>query len=134
MIGVEMPTLRVKSVNTAVFAASMMAADNSAGNVGDEDPAFTLQPGANVWPQGKSVPNTKGVQYTPVTVNGHDGLYFIRTSSLAPLASIAKVNATVGWWFQPAWSGAPVKRWQAAAGAGAAITLSSLLITFLRRK
>lgn len=47
--------------------------------------------------------------------------------------SVAKA-AVAGWWVQPAWVGAPLKRWHAVAGAGAAVALSTVLIAVLRRK
>jgi hypothetical protein len=82
-----------------------MARDAGASTLGDGDPDFLLQPGAAVTAAGDAVKNAHGVAYTPVTVPGHDAPFFIRSSSLAPVAG-AVVPATalrvekkpISWW------------------------------------
>jgi hypothetical protein len=75
--------MRVKTRDAAIFSAVLAAADQGAKSLGDNDPAFTLQPGDKVSTVGPEVKNSHGVSYTPVNVPNHDGLFFIRTSSLA---------------------------------------------------
>lgn len=88
---------KVKSANAAVYAASMMATDEDpARTVGDEDPAFFLQPGADVDVLGTPKPNAHGVLYLPVTVPGKDGLFWVKSSAVAAApAVVASKKLTV---------------------------------------
>jgi hypothetical protein len=95
---------RVTSKNAAVYAANVMAPDAGAKTIGDSDPDFVLQPGAQVTTSGASVKNAHGVEYTPVTVPGRDGPFFIRASSIAPAGGVTVTTEThvekaaTPWW------------------------------------
>lgn len=123
--GVEM---RVKSVNTAAYAANLMSSDGGIQHVGDDDPAFTLQPGAKVTAAGPPTKNARGVSYISTTVPGKDGLFWIRESSLSEIieGSLATV-ASPSWFSLPAWANGP-PRWQVGLGALAGAAGIGLLI------
>jgi hypothetical protein len=110
--GIEM---LVKSVNTAAYAANLMARDGGIANVGDSDPAFTLQPGAHVTAAGPPAKNKTGVAYISVTAPGKDGLFWIRASSLSEVvpgsASSPVAASGPSWLTLPAWVGGP-ERWK----------------------
>lgn len=96
--------MRVTAKNAAVYAANVMAADAGASALGDDDPAFMLQPGVVVTTAGDAVKNAHGVQYTPVTVPGRDGPFFIRSSSIGPAGGVVVTTtthveqSTTPWW------------------------------------
>lgn len=101
---VEGSPVRVTAKNAAVYAANVMARDAGASTLGDDDPAFLLQPGATLTAAGPPVTNAHGVAYAPVTVPGRDGPFFIRvssiglvTSTMAPVAAVAAAPAQP-WW------------------------------------
>lgn len=54
--------------------------------------------------------------------------------SVKSAAAAVGQAAVPGWWVQPAWAGAGVKRWHMVTGAGVAVVLSSVLLAVLRRK
>lgn len=79
---------RVQSVNTAVYAANMMASDSDpARTVGEDDPVTLLQIGDEVSVIGPQAKNSHGVAYTPVNVTGREGVYWVRSSSLGTAAT-----------------------------------------------
>lgn len=101
---VEGSPMRVTSKDAAVYAGNLMAADAGASTLGDDDPAFKLQPGVAVTSAGAPVKNAHGVQYTPVTVPGRDGLFFIRSTSVGPAGGVVVTTTTrvekpvTPWW------------------------------------
>jgi len=86
--------MRVTSKDAAVYAGNLMAADAGASALGDDDPAFKLQPGVAVTTAGAPVKNAHGVQYTPITVPGRDGLFFIRSTSVGPAGGVVVSTTT----------------------------------------
>ena len=112
--------MRVTAVDTGVYAANLMSRDGGIATAGDADPDFTLQPPAKVTAAGPPAKNAHGVAYISVTVPGHDGLFWIRQSSLAEgsgstTAAASSAPSGPSWFTLPAWAGGP-PRWQVLLG------------------
>ena len=101
---VEGSPMRVTSKDAAVYAGNLMARDAGASTLGDDDPAFKLQPGVAVTTAGETVKNAHGAQYTPITVPGRDGFFFIRSTSIGPAGGVVVTTTTrfekssTSWW------------------------------------
>ena len=76
--------MHVSAVNVPVYPVNMMAADRPGSDLGD--PATMLQMGDLVDAIGPSVKNPTGAPYTPVKVRGRDGVFWVRSTSVAPNA------------------------------------------------
>jgi hypothetical protein len=125
------PRLRVKSKDAAVYAANVMAADMGAKSIGDSDPAFTLQPGAEVTRLGPSVGNAHNVLYVPVSVPGHEGPFFIRSSSVEEYSLLPMTVTT-----EPKAPGKGIPWWQYAllAAGGLAVVVGGYKLVTGNRK
>lgn len=81
---------RVQSRNAGLWAANMMSAENKppaeAGTKGD----LLLQIGDEVSVIGPAAKNEYNVSFTPISLAGKDGVYWIRTTDLGTTANYAK--------------------------------------------
>ncbi len=82
ILGADPKRAYVIARNAAVYGVNFAAGDDQAAHIGDNEAAFVLQPGAAVDVVDEAVKNARGVSYTPVTVPGKDGAFFIRASDL----------------------------------------------------
>lgn len=107
LVGAAIPEgspVRVTAKDAAVYAGNLMARDAGASTLGDDDPVFKLQPGAMLTTAGEPVKNSHGVSFTPVTVPGRDGLFFIHSSSIGPAGGVVVTSTTrvdkvaTPWW------------------------------------
>lgn len=84
--------MHVRSVNVPVY---LKVSDAPTSDLGE--PVATLQMGDLVDAVGPSVKNPKGAPFTPVTVRGREGVYWVRSTSVeenAPLQPVAAKSLT----------------------------------------
>jgi hypothetical protein len=68
--------------NAEAYAVNVMAGDDAIKHIGEDTPAFLLQIGTAVDVVDSSVANSHNVLYTPVTVPGRDGVYYVQERSI----------------------------------------------------
>lgn len=87
---------RVARHNTEAYRANMMGSELRPGALADGEPDFLLQIGDDVGIVGSSAQATNGISYTPVTVAGKEGVFWVRTTSLGSYADYAKAPSMTG--------------------------------------
>lgn len=94
-VDVSSPTpMHVQAGNVPIYPINMMAGDAPPADLGE--PVAMLQMGDLVEAVGPSVKNPNGAPFTPVQVRGRDGVFWVRSTSVAENAPLRVVPSASG--------------------------------------